>query len=579
MLVIKGVAASPGIAIGPAVLLPGDNVTVTRQYIEAAEVKSELQKFYSAAEQTVAELDDCERKVQDTLGTEYANLMLTHKMIVQDPMMRDAIIKKIKDGHLSAHAAILATLEELSAGFEKIEDAFFKERRNDLLDVGKRLISNLGEEQEEFFATIKKPSILVAHDLFPSDTVNLQENQVMAFCTDVGGQTSHTALLAQSMKMPAVVGLSTASKDIKNDDLLIVDGESGLLVINPDRYTLANYKKIQRELKKSEALLKTINHLPTVTKDGKPFKLMINFDPRADSKETKKLVSDGLGLLRTEFLFMNTPVPPDEETQYRAYVTTAKKFDMRPVAIRLADLGGDKLPDFPLDEFDQDHNPFMGCRGIRLFLKNPELLHTQLRAIIRAACEVPAQIKIIIPMVSSVEEVRHVRAAFNKALAELEAQGLRPVNKVALGAMIEVPSAAIALDGMINEIDFVSVGTNDLIQYLVAVDRVNQEVAHMYDPCHPAVVRTLHQIIQTAHKRGKTVCICGEMASNTRMIPLLLGLQVDVLSVSPRMFLRIKNKIRNANFENCSDLTQAALLMGSSEDIRSLIEQNKDEDS
>ena len=221
----------------------------------------------------------------------------------------------------------------------------------------------------------------------------------------------------------------------------------------------------------------------------------------------------------------------------------------------------------------------MGCRGIRLFLKNPELLHTQLRAILRMACEVPAQVRIMIPMVSSVEEVRHVRAAYDAALKELEAQGKKPVNRVALGAMIEVPAAAMALDGMIGLLDFVSIGTNDLIQYLVAVDRINQEVAHMYDPCHPAVIRTLNLIIQTAHKRGKKVSICGELASDAKMLPLLLGLEIDALSVTPRMFLRVKNNIRNLNFETCSDLAQAALLMGSSEDIRNLIEQNKNEDS
>lgn len=579
MLVIKGVAASPGVAIGPAVILPGDSFAVSRQYIEAAEVKAELQKIRSAVDKTVAELDACEQKVQTTLGAEYANLMSTHKLILQDPMLAGSISKKIKNEHLSAQAAIFVTLQELASTFDKIEDPFFKERRNDIFDVGKRLINNLEGDKTDFLSSIKKPSILVAHNLYPSDTINLKENQVLGFCTDVGGKTSHTALLAQSMKMPAVVGLSSAAKQIKNDDMLIVDGESGIIIISPDKYTLANYKKIQREIKKSEALLQTINHLPTVTQDGRNFKLMINFDPRTDTKENKKLISDGLGLLRTEFLFMNTPLPPDENTQYRTYLTTAKKFDMRPVIIRLADLGGDKMPDFPLDEFDKDNNPFMGCRGIRLFLKNPELLHTQLRAIVRTACEVPAQLKIMIPMVSTAEEVRHVRTALNQALKQFEQEGMRPVNRIGLGVMIEVPAAAIALDGMIGELDFVSIGTNDLIQYLIAVDRVNQEVAHMYDPCHPAVVRTLNQIIQTAHKRGKTVSICGEIASDEKMIPLLLGLEVDTLSVTPRMFLRVKNKIRNLNFEACSDLAQAALLMGNSEDIRSLIEQNKDEDS
>lgn len=579
MLVLKGIAASPGVSIGPAVLLPGENFALSRQYVDANEIPTETQKFQTAMQKTLAELDVCEHKVLNTLGAEYASLMSTHKLILQDPAFHTAISQKIKNEHLSAQAAILFTLQELAASFHKIEDPFFKERRNDLFDVGKRLANNLTDNKNNFLSSVQKPSLLVAHNLYPSDTINLQEHKILGFCTDVGGKTSHTALLAQSLNIPAVVGLSTASKDVHAGDTLIIDGENGLLVINPDRYTLSNYRKIQRELKKTEALLKTINHLPTITQDGRAIKLFVNFDPRTDSKENKRLITDGLGLLRTEFIFMGTPVPPTEEEQYKIYLATAKRFDMRPVSIRLADLGADKKPDFPLDEFDQDENPFMGCRGIRLWLKNPELLRTQLRAIVRTACEVPAQIRIIIPMVSAVEEVRHVRRAFDEILAQFAAEGKTPVNKIALGAMIEVPSAAIALDGMIGELDFISIGTNDLIQYLVAVDRVNQEVAHMYDPCHPAVARTLNLIIQTAHKKNKEVSVCGEIASDTKMLPLLLGLNVDALSVTPRMFLRVKNNIRNINFEHCSDLAQAALLMGSSDEIRQLIEQNNQDEN
>ncbi len=579
MLVLKGIPASPGVAIGRAVLLPGENFTTVKHFISLEEVSGELRKFEQALQKTIAELDECSQKVRATLGAEYAGLMDTHKLILQDPALKDASIHKIRTEYLTARSAISLTLEELAANFDKIEDPFFKERRNDIFDAGKRLLANLEGNKKDFLASIKHPSLLVAHDLFPSDTISLPEKQILGFCTDVGGKTSHTALLAQSLNIPAVVGLSTASKDVSNGDMLIIDGENGLLVINPDRYTLANYRQIKREIKKTESLLKTINHLPVVTQDGKRVHLYVNYDPRTDNKYNKTLITDGLGLLRTEFLFMNTPVPPTEEAQYKIYLAVAKRFDMRPATIRLADLGADKMPDFPLDELDDDDNPFMGCRGVRLLLKNPEILRTQLRAIIRTACEVPAQIKIMIPMVSSVEEVRHVRTAFNDVLEEFTKQGKKPLNKIALGAMIEVPAAAIALDGMINELDFISIGTNDLIQYLVAVDRVNPEVAHMYDPCHPAVGRTIHSIIQTAHKRNKPVSICGEIASDSKMLPLLLGWQVDALSVTPRMYLRVKNNIRNLNFEHCSDLAQAALLMGSSAEIRNLIEENQYENS
>ena len=580
MFVITGIAASPGVAIGPAVLLPTADFAVANQYVDATDVKAELVKFNKALEKTLQDLDICEQRLRENLGAEYGNLMSMHKMLLQDPMLKDAAARKIKNEHMSAQAAIFHTMQEAAASFDKIEDNFFKERRNDIFDVGKRLASNLLEGKTAFLSSVKRPSVLIAHDLFPSDTINLQENNVIAFCTDLGGKTSHTAILAQSLKLPAVVGLSNALRQTKDGDTVIVDGENGLLIINPDKHTLSIYKKAQREIKKAESLLQTINPLPVVTADGKNFKLMVNFDPRTYTKDNKKLITDGLGLLRTEFLYMDIPQPPTEEEQYRAYLATAKMFDRRPVTIRLADLGADKMPDFPLDEFDKDNNPFMGCRGIRLFLKNPELMHTQLRAIVRMACEVPAQVKIMIPMISSVEEIRHVRKALNKALTEIEETGKKPLNRIALGAMIEVPAAAIALEGMINEVDFLSIGTNDLIQYLIAVDRVNPEVAHMYDPCHPAVMRTIHQIIQTAHQRGKEVSICGEIASDARMVPLLLGLGTDILSVPPRMYLRIKNRIRNLKFETCSDAAQATLLASNSEEIRHLVEElNKDEDS
>ena len=319
MLVLKGIAASPGISIGPAVLLPGENFALSRQYIADNEIPAEVKKLEEAIRQTLTELDNYEHKVLDSLGAEYANLMSTHKLILQDPAFTSSIIQKIKNEQLSAQAAILFTLQEFAAQFQKIQDPFFKERRNDLFDVGKRLANNLTGSQDNFLASVQKPSLLVAHNLYPSDTINLQEHQILGFCTDVGGKTSHTALLAQSLNIPAVVGLSTASKDVHAGDTLIIDGENGLLVINPDRYTLSNYRKLQRDLKKTEALLKTINHLPVITQDGHPVKLFVNYDPRTDKKDNKHLITDGLGLLRTEFIFMGTPVPPSEDEQYNIY--------------------------------------------------------------------------------------------------------------------------------------------------------------------------------------------------------------------------------------------------------------------
>ncbi len=394
----------------------------------------------------------------------------------------------------------------------------------------------------------------------------------MGFVTDVGGKTSHTAILAQSMQMPAVVGLSAAAEQTKQNDLIIVDGEEGKIIINPDDKTLKEYRQKQALFLQKEISLQDISALPNVTKDGYEVSLYLNYDPRQEVKGDVPFRSDGLGLLRTEFIYMDRYLPPSEEEQVSIYKKAALHFDLRPFTIRLADLGGDKIAQFGLSRPSEEDNPFMGCRGIRLFLKYPSLMRTQMRAIIRTASEVPARVKMMIPMVSSVEEIKTVNSVFKEVLAETAAKKIIPQHPIETGAMIEVPSAALTMDGILAEVDFVSIGTNDLIQYLIAVDRVNQEVADLYDPYHPAVLRVINFVIQAARKKGKPVSVCGEMASDPEMIPFLVGLGVDILSVSTVMFLRIKNTLRNLNFKDCSNLAQAAILLTSSSEIRKLKE-------
>lgn len=310
--------------------------------------------------------------------------------------------------------------------------------------------------------------------------------------------------------------------------------------------------------------------MPFITTDGKRVQMMINYDPRMDSKETRKLKTDGLGLLRTEFLYLGREIPPSEEEQIELYTPAAKKFDMRPVNIRLADLGGDKVHSLKLGDYSEELNPFMGCRGIRFLLKYPELLTSQLRAIVKTSAQVNAQIKIIIPMVSRLEEVLETKGIFEQVLQECSLQGIYPKNKIDLGIMVEVPSIALALDFVLPHIDFVSIGTNDLIQYMVAVDRVNEEVADLYDPYHPGVIRIINDIVQSCQQKHKSVSVCGELASDPAIVPLLIGLGVDTLSTTPRMFLRIKNRLRTISYDTCANFAQAALLMGSSEEIKKL---------
>lgn len=569
MQIIRGVAASPGIAIGPAYVISDAKIQIDRPYIGVNEVKKELARFEAALAKTKDDLARAEEQVTQSLGAEYAQILGTHRIILQDPSIVAMADKKIKQEHMSAENAIFTTAAEISASFDKIDDDFFKERKQDIFDVTKRLFNNLSGVHRGPFADIKHPSIVVAHNLFPSDALSLKEHPILGFATDIGGKTSHSALLAQSLELPAVVGLSSAARGVQTGDIVILDGEQGALIINPEAEILEQYRQMELEFKRAEQELKTINNLPVVTVDGHTLELMINYDPRHDSKEQKKLKTDGLGLLRTEFMFMNVPKPPSEEEQVALYTATAKKFGSRPVYIRLADLGGDKEHSFQIAEEEED-NPFMGCRGVRFLLRYPGLMRAQIRAVIKTAAAVHARVHLMVPMVTTLEEVREVKKVFKQELKKCKEEGFVPKQNIPYGIMVEVPSAAFVLDTMLKEVDFVSIGTNDLIQYMMAVDRVNQNVSSLYDPYNPAVLRVISMIIQAAHQQKKRVSICGELASDPEIVPLLIGLGVDTLSTTSRMFLRIKDRIRKLNFDTCSNLSQAALLMGSSEEIKKM---------
>ncbi len=575
MITIKGIAASPGISIGPAFVVTPDEAVIQKKKVPQTNLGWEVRRYADAVSKTLDDITKSESKVTELFGPDYVKILDAHKMILKDPVITQSVPQRILRDHVCAEYALSEAVQEVSSKFEMLKDEVFRERKFDIVDVAKRLVENLTQKKQNKFSGIKEPSVVIAHNLFPSDTLHLKEKNVLGFATDIGGKTSHTALLAQSMQMPAVVGLSRAAAQINNGDTVILDGETGLIIICPTPEVLAHYKKEQGKINREDLCLKNISDLPNITKDGHAVNLYVNYDPRRDSKEWDIFQSDGLGLLRTEFLYMDRPSPPSEQEQYIIYKKSAQRFIKRPFTIRIADLGGDKITEFGFGVNEDEDNPFMGCRGIRLFLKYPNLFKTQLGAILKTAADVDAHVKIMLPMISSVDEVLAAKKIYNEVFAELSAKGIKPKNKIDLGVMIEVPSAALTMDGILPEVDFVSIGTNDLIQYLIAVDRVNQEVAPLYDPYHPAVLRTINFIIQSARKKGKPVSVCGEMASDPELVPYLVGLGVDILSLSPRMFLRIKNTLRNLNFKDCANLAQAAILLTSSTEIRKLKEYYK----
>ncbi len=572
MIVIKGIAASPGIAIGKAYVVDDEDIVVERVEIGRERLRDEVRRFKAAQKATHRDLDAAEQKVLKVLGKQHAKLIDAHRLILKDTLITRDVPKRILDEGVNAEFALSESLEAVNRQFEKMDDEFFRERRHDLFDVGKRLLLHLMKRQKRNLAEIEQECVLISRNLLPSDTLGLKDTKILGFATDLGGKTSHTAILAQSLEIPAVVGLSDVSRRVKTGDTIILDGEQGMVIIAPGPETVAKYEKVQQRTMAEERQLEALRGLPTVTQDGRGFRLEANLDSPEELKSLQALQPDGIGLFRTEYLFLNRSDPPGEEEQAKAYAAVVKALDGREVVIRTADIGGDRLSMLGIEGPKNETNPFMGLRGVRLFLRHLDLFKVQLRAILRASTK--GKVRVMIPMVSSVGEVVAARRLLEQAAAELAAEGVELKEDLELGIMIEIPAAAIQLDSFLPHVDFVSIGTNDLIQYVLAVDRINENVTHLYDPFHPAVVRLLEHVVRTAHAKGKWVGVCGEMTSDPRAVPLLVGMGVDAMSVSPRMFLRVKQTIRSLKHEAMKKLVIKAVVCSESDEIRRLLEQS-----
>jgi phosphotransferase system enzyme I (PtsI) len=572
MIVIKGIAASPGISIGKAYVLEDEDIVVERTEISREAIRSEVSRFKAAQKATLRDLDAAEQKVLKVLGKQHAKLIDAHRLILKDSLITSDVPKRIIAEGVNAEFALSEALEAVNRQFEKMEDEFFRERRHDLFDVGKRLLLHLMKRQKKNLNEIEHECILISRNLLPSDTLGLKETKILGFATDLGGKTSHTAILAQSLEIPAVVGLSDVSRRVKTGDMIILDGEQGMVIIAPGPETVAKYEKVQQRARAEEKSLESLRGLPSVTLDGRAFRLEANLDSPEELKSIIALQPDGIGLFRTEYLFLNRSDAPREEEQIKAYNAVNKAMDGREVVIRTADIGGDRLSQLGIEGPKNETNPFMGLRGVRLFLRHLDLFKTQLRAVLRSS--IKGKSRVMIPMVSSVGEIIAVRRLLDQARAELISEGVEFKEDIELGIMVEIPSTAIQIDAFLPYVDFLSIGTNDLIQYLLAVDRINEHVTHLYDPYHPAVLRLLDHVVRTAHAKGKWVGVCGEMTSDPRAVPLLVGLGVDSLSISPRMFLRVKQTLRSLRHDTMKKLVAKAITCSQSDDIRRLLEQN-----
>jgi phosphoenolpyruvate-protein phosphotransferase (PTS system enzyme I) len=572
--VLKGISASQGIAIGKAFVLEDMDLAVGRWQVPPEAVRSEVARFRVAVADTRKEMVATQQRVLKLLGKTHARLIEAYLLILDDPLVSKDVVKNITQHRVNAEFALSEAIASAVKSLESASDDYFRERRHDVLDVGRKILMHLLGHHPASPADLKEPSIVVAHNLTPSDTIHMPANLAQGFATDIGGKTSHTAILANSLEIPAVVGLHEVSRLVRPGDMMVVDGDNGNVIINPSAEVLENYRR-EREIRLAQKRkLEHLKNQPAQTTDGRRFVLAANIDSPDETKSVLSHGAEGVGLYRTEFIYLNRSTLPTEEDHLGHYVKVAQSVMPYPVIIRTMDIGGDKLLDFGLGTTGKSEpNPFLGLRGIRLSLKYTDLFRTQLRAILRAT--VHGKVRIMFPMVSGLDEFIAARNMVKETMEDLKKKNIPFDEKVEIGLMIEVPSAAMVVEELAKVADFMSIGTNDLIQYTLAVDRINEEVAHLYDPLHPAILRLIERTVTAAHAAGKWVGMCGEMASDTDMTPILVGLGLDEFSVPPSLVPKLKKSIRDLSYADCQAMARAVMADPTRDNVQALLRRAK----
>ncbi|MBI2163565.1 MAG: phosphoenolpyruvate--protein phosphotransferase [candidate division NC10 bacterium] len=566
--VFRGIGVSPGVAVGKALVVEVRRPRIKREPVDPARLPLEISRLRQALEASRRQLLEIQERIAKEVGPQYARIFDAHLLILEDRWLVEEASAAIQAQGVNAEYALQEVLEPVRQAFSRVEDGYLRERRTDVDDVGDRVLRNLlGQRGSVHVEGMRGEAIVFAHDLSPSDTAQLHRDAVLGLVTETGGRTSHSAIMARSLEIPAVVGVEEICAHVVNHETVILDGTEGLVILAPDRETLARFHARKQQLEYVGRALHEQGALPAETQDGYRVRVTANIEFPEELPAVQAHGAEGVGLYRTEFLYLNRPDLPGEEEHFAVYRAVAAEMHPRPTVIRTLDFGGDKLAS--AIQLAAEENPSLGLRAIRLCLHRPDIFRTQLRAILRASAF--GSLRIMYPMISGVAELRAANAILEDVMAELRRQGVAFDPEIQVGAMIETPSAAVTADLLAREVDFFSVGTNDLIQYALAIDRINEQVAYLYEPLHPAVLRMLRGVVSAAHNEGIWISMCGEMASDPLHGLVLVGLGFDELSMTPGAIPLMKRIIRSVTYGQAADVAQRLFGCATAQEVEGLL--------
>jgi phosphotransferase system enzyme I (PtsI) len=566
---LQGIAVSPGVAIGEALVLDHEGFRIPRRFLPRDAVDAELERLDRAMVAAAAEVERNRDRVAEQLGNEYAAIFSAHLQMLHDHRLRAEVEEMIRTRHYSPEYSVSRALRKYAKVFQSLGGEYMAERANDIFDIEKRILRNLLGASRQELAQVTSPVLVLAHNLTPSETANLNPQFVMGLATEVGGPGSHTAIVAEGLGIPAIVGVGNFLTDVSGGDTIIIDGDQGQIILHPDEETLAHYRHEVEEQRSLAAKLETLREYPAETTDGVRIQLLGNIEFPSEVAQCEERGADGIGLYRTEFLYLGRDDDPPEEAHYAAYREVVEAMQGKPIVMRTLDLGADKMRMLPDPE--DERNPFLGLRSIRLALRNRDMFRVQLRAILRASAL--GDVRLMFPLISTMLELRAAKSVLADAMEDLDEEGVPFNRQIKVGMMVEVPSAVLMMDHFVDEVDFFSIGTNDLIQYCLAVDRSNKDVASLYTAADPSVIRLIDMSVRTATNAGRPISMCGQMCGNPLYTMLLVGMGLRSLSVTPSAVPEVKRICRSVSLEHCRKIADQVRTLESARDVKTYLKE------